>query len=70
MEDRTLIRVAACVILAPIIWNGTMALVGLTAKGVNQVMYKHQIKKGLKDGSIVEINGEYFEVKVSDIEEA
>jgi hypothetical protein len=70
MNDKTLVRLVACVILAPVVWNGTMALVGLTAKGVNQVVYKHKIRKGLKDGSIVKIDGEYFEVEVSDIEEA
>ena len=35
---------------------------GLVYNGVEWVKYKHKIKKGLKDGSIIEIDGQYYEV--------
>lgn len=31
--------------------------------GVATIKYKRRIKKGLKDGSVVEIDGKYYEVK-------
>lgn len=53
-------------ILAPIAIGGVVTIVKLTAKGISTISYKRKIKKGLKNGSIVEIDGEYYEVKTED----
>lgn len=36
----------------------------LVGNGVEWIKYKRKIKKGLKDGSIVEIDGKYYEVEL------
>ena len=53
-------------VVAPIAIGGIVTIVKLTAKGISTMLYKKKIKKGLKDGSIVEIDGEYYEVKTED----
>jgi hypothetical protein len=59
---------AAVVILAPIVIGGVITLGSCVYAGVantiNKVKYNKKIKKGLKDGSIIEIDGEYYEAKV------
>lgn len=34
--------------------------------GVEKVKFNKKIKKGLKDGSICEIDGNYYEVKIEE----
>lgn len=76
MEDRDIIRTAAigfiAITLGPVIIGGAIAVVSSVGvgvvNGVNQARYKHKIKKGLKNGSIIESNGHYFEVEI--VEEA
>jgi len=65
MNDDTLIKVVAVVILAPIavgavisVINGGIAVVN----AVNNKRYNNKIKKGLKEGRLVEIDGCYYEV--------
>jgi hypothetical protein len=60
-------------ILAPII-IGAVANIGIgiyngVAGTINRVAYNKKIKKGIKDGSIVEVDGVYYEV-VETVEEA
>ena len=76
MDDDKFIKTAAGIVVilvvAPIVINGAMVLVGTTAavvsNGINKVKYNRKIKKGLKDGSIIEIDGEYYGVEI--VEEA
>ena len=72
MNDNTLIKAAAIVILAPIVVgtaisviNGGIAIVN----GVSKTIAKSKLKKAIKEGRIVEIDGDYYEVE-SAIEEA
>lgn len=37
---------------------------------VRKVKYKRYVKKGLKKGSVVKIDGEYYEVENMNVEEA
>ena len=68
MDDNKIIKIAAYgfvgLVVAPIIFNGVIAGLSLIGEGINSISYNRKIKKGLKDGSIVEINGQYYEVKV------
>lgn len=66
MKDDKLLKVAAGIVLVPI----ALGIVGSAIRGailgsvslVERIQYKRKIKKGLKDGSIVEIDGQYYEV--------
>lgn len=61
-------------VAGPVILNGVAAMAELTftgvSNGINKMMYNRKIKKGLKDGSIVEIDGRYYEVVMETVEEA
>lgn len=66
MKNDNLLKVAAGIVLVPI----ALGIVGSAISGVilggvslvERIQYKRKIKKGLKDGSIVEIDGQYYEV--------
>jgi len=70
MKDNSIVENAVLIALGfvviPIIIGSTITLVGYTAagiaNGINKFKFNRQMKKGLKDGSIVEINGEYYNV--------
>lgn len=67
MDDNKIIKIAAYgfvgLVVAPIVINGVIAGINLGIAGINKISYDRKIKKGLKDGSIVEIDGQYYEVK-------
>jgi hypothetical protein len=78
MKDDEMIKLAAAgfiaLVVAPVVIGGVINIVSTAAVGIgnciNTAKYNRKIKKGLKDGSIVEINGQYYEVVVEDVEEA
>ena len=70
MDDNKIVKLAAYgfvgLVVAPIVINGGISVINLTSTGINTLLYNRKIKKGLKDGSIVEVNGQYYEVKIDD----
>ena len=70
MEDNKIIKLAAIgfigLVVAPAVVGATLSLITLAAKGIDNLAYKRKIKKGLKDGSIIEIDGQYYEVEVTE----
>lgn len=78
MEDNKIVKIAAvgflALVVAPVVIGGSINVMGAAANKIinvnNKMKYNRKIKKGLKDGSIVEINGEYFEVEIKDTKEA
>lgn len=56
------------IVVAPIIVDGAIRVISngycYTANKVNTIKYNKKIKQGLKDGSIVEIDGKYYEVVI------
>jgi len=66
MENNNLVKAAAFVILAPVVVGATITLINSGIAIANSIRTKHfnkKIEKGLKDGSIVEIDGKYYEVE-------
>lgn len=51
-----------------VIYNLVPLTIEQTVKGVNYIKFKSKIRKGLKEGRIVKINGEYYEIGI-DVEE-
>lgn len=74
MEDNKLMKVAAAgfigLVVFPAVVGAGCKLIGCVANGVNSLAFKRKIKKGLKEGSIVEIDGNYYEVDMDAVEEA
>jgi len=71
-NDNELITLAAIIILVPVVVSAGIGIINLGINGVNkirQMKHYNKIKKGLKDGSIVEIDGQYYEVQET-VEEA
>ena len=71
---KTVVTAAGLIIVVPIVVRG-LVFVGAVgyagAKGViDQVKFNKKIKQGLKDGSIVKIDGKYYEVEIQNVEEA
>lgn len=70
MDDNKIIKIAATgfvvLFVAPAVLGLAATAIGAVANGVNSIAYKRKIKNGLKDGSIVEVNGSYYEVKTEE----
>lgn len=68
MEDNKIIKVAAIgfigLVAVPAAIGATVKLGCMAVNGINHLAYKMKIKKGLKEGSIIEVNGQYYEVEV------
>ena len=68
MKDNKIIKVAAIsfigLVAVPAVIGATIKLGCIVANGINHLAYKMKIKKGLKEGSIIEIDGQYYEVEV------
>ena len=72
--NNVILEVAAIVILAPIVigavYTVTAAATGMAKSIIKKSRDHKTIKKGLKDGSIIEINGEYYYAEVQLVKEA
>ena len=70
MENDKIVKLAATIIvgsiLVPIVWNVGVLTVGGIAKIVTKANFNRKMKKGIKEGSIVEIDGKFYEIKVED----
>lgn len=70
MKDNTIVKVAAIGFVALVVVPTAINLIGSgvcgIANSVSKAKFNRKIKKGLKDGSIVEIDGEYYEVAVEE----
>lgn len=68
-KETDVVKMAACVVLGvvfiPIIVNTGIGLINGGVNMINQIKHKRKIKKGLKDGSIIEVDGQYYEVEQS-----
>lgn len=77
MKDEDIIKIAAIgfigLVVAPVVIGSVINLGSLAAAGVvngiNKVKFNTKIKKGLKDGSIIEIDGKFYEIDVENIVE-
>ena len=75
MENNKVIEIAAIGFVAIILVPAVLGVVGTGITIISSTLLRNnitrKIKKGLKDGSIVEINGEYYEVKANgDVKDA
>lgn len=75
MEDNKIVKIAATgfvvLVVVPVVIGGVASIATRVVNGICTLNYNHKIKKGLKDGSIIEIDGEYYEVdKLASQEEA
>lgn len=72
-KEFDIVTLAAGVILVPVVvqgfWIAASFTFGITKSLIDEIKYHKKIKNGLKDGSIVEINGKYYEVEITDHKE-
>ena len=68
MDDKLVTKIAKYgfvgLVVAPAVVGVGLRLMGTAANGISKLAWKHKIKKGLKNGSIVEIDGEYYEATI------
>ena len=73
MENK-IIKVAAFgfigLVMVPAVVGAGIRLVAIAANAISKAKYNKKIKDGLKKGTIVEIDGQYYEVNVTDAKEA
>lgn len=69
MKQNKIVELAAIIVIGtvaiPVVSSIGKAIVG----GVKTHQYNRKVKKGLKEGTIVEINGQYYEVRIDETEE-
>ena len=63
MKNETLFKMAAIVILAPIVIGVVVKGGTAIVNGASKAIARAKLKKAIKEGSIVEIDGLYYEVK-------
>ncbi|MDR1073566.1 MAG: hypothetical protein LBL45_07820 [Treponema sp.] len=66
MNNNNLVRAAAIVILVPVAVGAVIGTInlGLTvSQAIMNANYRRKIKKGLKEGTIAEIDGQYYKVE-------
>lgn len=49
-------------VVVPTLISGGLKLIAIGANGIEQIIHLRKIKKGLKDGSIIEVDGKYYQV--------
>lgn len=72
MENNTLVKMAAIVILAPIAVGTVIGVINIGIGVKNAIVkakFNHKLKKGLEEGTIVEIDGKYYEADIDVIKE-
>ena len=73
MKEKDVICLALNVIGGIILVNASITLIGYAYVGIGNAIIKSRfnkkIKKGLKDGRIIEIDGQYYEVQNETVEE-
>lgn len=65
-KELPIVEIVCIVILTPIVVNGMLTVINYTARGINKLSFKRRMKKGIKKGEIVEINGNYYTVEIED----
>jgi hypothetical protein len=76
MDNNKIIKLAAAgfvgLVWIPMVTKGIMVGGAYMVEAIDKmqatIRYKRKIRKGLKDGSVIEIDGQYFEVQT--VEEA
>lgn len=71
MESKDIIKVAVYVFigltLAPVVVRGACIIVGMTVGGVSvgikKVKFNKKMKRGIKEGRIIKIGEDYYEVE-------
>ena len=66
----TVIGIAIGVVLIPIMVNGLITCTQLTVcvikNKIEERKWKKEMKKGLEDGSIIQLGGEYYKVGIAE----
>lgn len=70
MENNKVVKIAAWIIIgsvvAPVVIGGVTHLVSAAINGVNKARFNKKMKDGVKEGKIIEIDGEYYTVGVEE----
>lgn len=65
MENK-LVKIAAAgfvgLVVVPTLIGGGLKLIAIGASGIEYLINLRKIKKGLKDGSVIKVDGKYYEV--------
>ena len=67
-ELKLVVTAAACIIIAPVVINIATAAVNATCSLFGSMRERMKFKKDLKNGRVVKIDGQYYEVEL--VEEA
>lgn len=66
MEDDKIIKTAAVIIIASVaipVVIGAVSVIGTVGYNtINKIKFNRKIKNGLTNGSIIEVDGQYYEV--------
>lgn len=62
MSNKDIAKIVLAVTVAPVIASIAMGGIVIGIGGVANLIQKHKIKKGLKNGTVVEVDGTYYNV--------
>ena len=74
MENNTIIKVAALgvigLILTPVVVDVAIKTKVSIGRGIKKLKHNIEIRKGVKDGSLVVLDDDHYEIVDGDVEEA
>ena len=62
MSNKDIAKIVLAVSVAPVIVSIAMGGIAIGIGGIANLIPKHKIKKGLKNGTVVEVDGTYYNV--------
>lgn len=62
MSNKDIAKIVLAVSVAPVIVSIAMGGIAIGIGGIANLIQKHKIKKGLKNGTVVEVDGTYYNV--------
>lgn len=62
MSNKDVAKIVLAVTVAPVIASMAIGGIVMGIGGVANLIQKHKIKKGLKNGTVVEVDGTYYNV--------
>lgn len=62
MSNKDIAKIVLAVTVAPVIASMAIGGIVMGIGGVANLIQKHKIKKRLKNGTVIEIDGKYYEV--------
>lgn len=64
MNNKDILKIIMGILIIPVLTQMVINLICIIINKFKRLYQSHKIKKGIKNGTIIEHEGEYYEVKI------